>query len=370
MKPREASILLLVLVLGLAAVVTFGFGGDEDAPPPAGEPEQGIPAGVPVAPSRTGSNEPDRNPIPEPIDPVTGANDTRPTRELPPDAEAGVIDGELIVRGDLLDVIPDYTILVNELLHDPTGQQRGEHFRRVFRINPDGLQLFAIENVPFSNRGYRVEIFADGMNGSSTIVSVTQQAPVAEAVLTLMQAGPFTVRLTDQYNNALEGKQVELRPTPPIGRRNVFSESDGYGSAVFPVLVAGDYEVWVDNTYRDTIAVIAELNGSNPTRAGAGSTLLQLPVGRSLQVELADRVNNPMAGITVQLRKIDTRDSRTTERTSDSLGHAVFEHLEPGPYRLEVRGESIRPTFRRIDVLEPDETAQEMQQIQIRVNPR
>lgn len=350
MKPRDSALVLASLALLLALVGVLAFGGDPaeaeevapiPEPPPAAaapEPEAAAPAG-PVRATRA-----------DPARPAPRA--FRPRVQAPSRASSGIIAGDIALSPPVVRQVRSVLVRVREAINDLTALEGRMPYARNQRVEIDpafGTPTFEIRGVPFSEYGYVVRVFADGFNGSSQVVQVTPEQPIANVVLSVTPAVPFTVLLRDQLHNPVRDLTVFMVPTgEPPGRPTLRGTSDNFGSVLFERVIAGDYKIVIGDRRQPRVPppVVQVM-----ALGGVQSKTVLVPKGHDLTV----RVWGPAWGIQnahVELIQIDTTLFKRYESQTDRTGKAVFEHLPPGRYQINVSAARFERWSRTVRVEE------------------
>lgn len=274
------------------------------------------------------------------------------------DATSGVIEGRVSVTTDLIGKVDFFHIRVSELVNTTARGSTRSPFDRVwpeaFKVPTTHTPRFRLEDVPFSDYGYRVELIAPECNGSSQIVRVDQQHPFANATLAMTKPTVFTVRLRDQHMNPHANWHLELRPTgDPPNRQLRVGDTDHFGVALFEQLVRGEYVVVYDGYEIGEIMVQPVAQPRNGRAIAVQSKQIVVPVGRDLRVEIFGPAGIGLADVELQLYKTDTTQNRRFEAATDFGGIHTFEFLEAGRYQLDVVANGYQRTSRSVRI--PDD---------------
>lgn len=184
-------------------------------------------------------------------------------------------------------------------------------------------------------------------------VDLTPAAPTASVDLSLT-LGAVTGRVVDGAGAPSPGVGVMLR-SMLAGGTPVTSETDTDGRYRFPIAIAGDFEViafsW-ENGLSTSGTVSANLAGdTNVADLGpAGSAL-------DVFVDGPGPGTDPVVGANVHVMRADLAADPNMPLTlghlTDATGHAVFPHLTPGTYTVEITGPGIATTSEDVTVSGP-----------------
>ncbi len=278
-----------------------------------------------------------------------------PHADSPP--KSGMIDGRIVLAAGLPHAIDGYTVLFEEAINpnapprDPARKPRA--WRRGFKADPGISPLFFTErDVEFSEYGYRVTVFVPGVNGSDQYVRCDVSHPYSEVSLTLTPGCPFSLRLIDQFRNPVAGHRVALRPKGwPDGRPFVERTSDTFGVSVFESLLAGVWEVLVDDTPEGEITVAPPGVVNDEAALGVQSAVLTIPLGKPLRIETFDGAGHGLVDVDLTLVLTDTTENRRYTAKSDATGCWTFPNITPGRWQLTASGGgSYSPTTRTIEI--------------------
>ncbi len=355
MNPRDIVVVLCLLV-ALAAGVALMF-------------DSGAQAAVSEDPGfaidYTGPRAPTEEPGPEAVE--TTETEVLPfepestRRSLDPDAPpptSGTIEGSVSMTTDLVGKVDIFHVRIAELINPNSLTKRKGYDRvhpKAFQVPETHTPRFRIENVPFSQYGYRVELLASGINGSSQIVSLTEQNPFETVRLSMTKPVTFTVRVRDQEHVPYADWLIQVRPVGnPPGRSMAQATTDNYGVAMFDSLVRGPYVVWHEGRE------IGELDVQPATFPRAGqpitvqSKVITVPKGFEQRIEIFDPAGFGVAGVELELYKTDTMKNLRFNAQTDHGGVHTFEHLLAGRYQLNVIAPGYQRRTRSITIADVD----------------
>lgn len=370
MRPRDLTVLLGILGLGAAAGIAF-LGQETFALtlPPLGA--DGAPADAPAGATAT--------PTPAEADvessevAVAHAAAVRSQTKTPLDTTGwtkGVIRGDIAIAVSALDQLQGISVMVEELRS--AIDQDGKVVRpesKVVRIERGtGTPTFEIDGITFSDHPYKVSVYAPGLNGGQSIVTIDKDHPIADVELTITPGAPFTVFVRDQDNLPHHGVDVRLLPIgDPPGRSKQQGATDNSGGAVFASVLAGDYQLYLSsNGQLLTEVKTITVQGRVPMRSNivAGqSTSIVIPRGVEVTLSVHDAAGYgvPQAKVTA----IATDRVRATElqAEADQHGRVTFPHLQPGSWHLQIEKENFQRTDLQIRLV----AGQEPQQKDVRM---
>lgn len=363
MNPRAVLLIALPLAAVLAFVLLDGSGDGEPAPLPS--PELG--AGDESLREDT------------PIDPVTGANEQeRPTPQVGKQAESrtdvdlsdpenGLIDGRLQLGAEVLQRMTTYTVWIREQINERNSTASPFVKRRSFPVTLGGPQYFELADIPFSTYGYRVWVTAPNLNGSFQIIRLDPKNPVADVKLAVTMPAPFALRLIDQFNQPLSDRDVELYAIDETIGAVGTAKTNAYGTAVFDEMVAGDYEVVLDQLVRGTVRIDPPGFVRDPLQVRHASASLVIPIGATVRVELFDQIGRGIQDVEVQLDRVDVTDNRRAQVISDFAGIATFESVGPGTYQVNIRDRTFQPTSRRVQIRKSENVTEVVETLKIKL---
>jgi hypothetical protein len=354
MKPRELFVLFGVLaVLAAALVALSGLGSTPAAaagPPaaagpdaPPGEPREPAPAAP--APAAVGAAD------------ATGAPPASADSRLAPEdapgpQTSGSIDGRISLAANAAPLVRHYTIAIAELVNPNVPAERAPiRLQRSFDVGRFATPHFTIDDVPFSRFGYRVEVLAAGLNGSSQIVNLDEQHARAEVALALTTGTTFTLLLRDQHLNPRGNLTVQLVPAgDPLGREPRQGQSDAFGAVVLENIVQGSYGVWHEGQQVGEVQIQPATYISAVKPISVQSATLTLPVGTELAIEVVGPAGYGIRDAELELYQVDTTKVRRYQAATDLGGNHKFQHLEPGTYQIDVTAEGFHRTGRKVVV--------------------
>lgn len=267
----------------------------------------------------------------------------------PGNLTSGIIRGDISLGSSVVDNLKLIYIQIKEAINsdDPNIVPFVQTYK--IEIIPElGTPEFVYKNIPFSEFGYMVRAFAEGLNGSQHFVQVTQERPVQDVRLSVTGGVPFSVLLRDQLKYPVVDTMVFMVPTgDPTGRPLLQKKSDNYGSAVFEAVLQGDYDI---------VAGAMGQPRNTPQRltvqahAGARSVTIEVPRGFDLTVYAQTNHGWGIEGAELKLMATDAKMYREYKAVTDYAGKHVFEHLPPGAYQLDVSGDKLQRWTRNITV--------------------
>lgn len=345
MKPRD--LLFLVAALALLGAIGFMLLGGPDVS--AAGPEFGGPAVSNTPVEDVGTEAPPAQHEQTPLAAAMHADSARtwsPTTGL----DSGVIRGHITLDSKVVQNLKLVYVKIREAINTDVGNE--VPFVRTVKeeIVPElGTPEFMYADIPFSEYGYVVRVYAEGLNGSEMFVHLTEDEPVADVMLSVTAAVPFSVLLRDQLKFPVTETMVFLNPIgdPPF-RPLQQLKTDGYGSAVFDRVLQGDYEIVVGTMDRPRnkqtqVSVLAH--------AGVRSVTVEVPRGFPLTIHAQTRAGWGIEGAKLRLWATTTRFREYTGET-DFAGRFVFDHLPAGTYQLDVSGERFQRSSRHVEVSE------------------
>lgn len=362
MNLRDIVVLIgLLAVLGAGAALVFGFGAEAAQAPESFDD------------AITGSGEDAADPEDfEPDRPLTIEVDDGRSDDLDdpnaPRPTVGAIEGRVSIATSLLDDVETFHVRVTELAGSIAGSEKAP-FDRIwppFEIPKNYTPRFRLEEIPFSNYGYRVELLAKHCNGSSQIIQVNADQPYATVSLALTRPSMFTLRVKDQYHNPHVDWSFELRPVgEPAGRSMVRGTTNAFGTILFESLVQGSYVVVHDGREIGEIQVQTHATPRAGYPIEVQSATLTVPIGRDLRVEIFGPAGVGLAEVDLELQKTDTIRNERWNAVTDFGGVHTFEHLAPGKYQLNIFARGFQRTNRSVMIRE-DAT---LDPLQVRLAP-
>ncbi len=358
MKTKE--ILLLTGILAVCATTAFlVFAGDTGpAPaPPGPAPDLDAPADdVPMPEQRSGPAARSTDAVLAPGRPRTGRDAPDGPLDGPP--PAGILDGRVTAATSVVSRFTAYVVRVEEMVDGddllPSGRPPF-HTQQGFKVDPGvSPQYFAIPQVPYSRHGYRVSVFAAGLNGSSQIVSVTESNWNPQVSLNITPPSPFVVRLVDQRRAPVTEVEVTLMPDPPVGRPRLVGTTDSFGSVVFEETLAGGYDVLVHGQRIESVVVRAPGVVMDLAGSGVQSAILTVPIGEDLKIEVFN-AQWGLADVELDLSMIDTTENIRIQAHTDRAGVHVFQALHPGRYSIHFSAPGYQRTTREVRIVEGQE---------------
>lgn len=340
MKPRD--VMFLVAAVALLGAVGFMVLAGPDAS--AAGPEFG-------AASHDVTSEPVRDDEePAPTQAPAAAAMTAGERSWAPTTgpDSGVIRGHITLDSKVVKNLKLVYIKIREAINSDLTSV--VPFVRTIKeeIIPElGTPEFVYGDIPFSEYGYVVRVYAEGLNGSEMFVQVNEAEPVADVMLSVTAAVPFSVLLRDQLKFPVTETAVFLRPIgdPPL-RPLQQMKTDSYGSAVFDRVLQGDYEIIVGamNQPRNEPTRVSVL-----AHAGVRSVTVEVPRGFPLTVFAQTRRGWGVEGAKLRLWITSTQFREYTGET-DFAGKFVFDHLPAGTYQLDVSGDRFQRSSRHVEI--------------------
>jgi hypothetical protein len=347
MRTHGGVFFLLCLLACLAAVgvVVFGLGSESAAAetavlaPEAAAPDaKGLAVEAPVDPAAIGTSTgvfrpSERGAV---VDAGVGTKRTY-----------GLIRGDVTLTAGTIDKIESVTIRILEAVRDDAGTGTGRkpfiyHYSIPFDPR-NGTPRFALDEIPFSAFGYLVQAMVPGLNGTEQLVYVTEDKPIADVVLGVHPGTPFSVLLRDQDLTPLGNVEVTLTPEgEPQGRGSYYKQTDSFGAAVFPDVLRGTYLAHLGNMAQPLMPPqpIEVLASSGLT---AQSKTIVVPKGEAVTVNLYAPSGQGIKDVEVRLSSNSDTRYREIKVLSDWSGRAVFPHLPPGSYWVNVTDPRYEP---------------------------
>jgi len=328
----------LAIELAPPADVDSSGNGDEVASDPLDDPDP-IPAvggtqGIPVAATSSG---PDRT------------NTTNWT--------AGVVRGDIRIATSVLDRLDTISVTIAEL-RSAIGDD-GKFtppFRKTVPVEIGiGTPTFKIHDIPFSDYPYVVSVNSPGLNGGRRTVTITSETPLYDVVLKITPGRPYTVLVRDQDRNPYPQIEVRLRPEgEPLGRKEHIGTTDGYGSAVFESLLAGDYLLvagmrGIPLADPEIVTVQSDARVYGNKIQGQGYTLV-VQRGVPVKIFIGDAGGYGIAGASVKLQATDRVKLTVIPGVSGYNGNVEFPHVTPGKWMIQVTKQNHTPWTRQITI--------------------
>ncbi|GAB4151066.1 MAG: hypothetical protein Fur0037_19800 [Planctomycetota bacterium] len=346
MRPRDLIALLSALLLISSAGVLLLGGTPADAG--MGPAPVRLPRAEPV--EETPRPEAAEAPFHPSVAPAAAEGDFR--RSTDEARTSGCILGDIVLSASALKRIQSITVLVQELRNplDAQGNPTKPWQKAVPVELGEGTPTFSIQDVPFSDYGYIVRAYSPGLNGSQQTVAIDARHPREDGVqLTISPGVPFSIWLRDQDQLAVPDTRVLMVPFgDPAGRARKEGISDNFGSVVFEDVLAGDYRIYVGPPTQplippvDVTVQIAGTSFSGGQAISQGRTLT-IPRGVPLTVLVQDtNFGYGIHGATVKLTATDRVKLMTLEASTDPAGRAVFEHLLPGKWQIDIYMEDFQ----------------------------
>ena len=342
MKPRDALFLIAALaLLGAVGAMMLGGPGDDLAGPGFEETEaaEAVVEPGPVAEHVVATAEP------------IEASSERTWSGAGSNMTSGIIRGDISLGSEVVQNLRLVYVQVKEAINseDPNVVP----FVRTIKeeIVPElGTPEFTYRNIPFSEYGYVVRVFAEGLNGSQQFVQLTKQRPIQDVKLSVTGGVPFSVLLRDQLRYPVPDTVVFMVPSgEPNGRPLLQKKTDNYGSAVFASVLQGEYDIVAGamNEPRNTPSHVTV-----QAHAGVRSVTVEVPRGFALTIYAQTRQGWGIEGAELKLLATDVKALREYKATTDYAGKHVFEHIPPGTYQLDVSGDKLQRWTRSITVPE------------------
>ncbi|MDP6928706.1 MAG: hypothetical protein QF412_03285 [Planctomycetota bacterium] len=337
-KARDNLLVLVVLALGIAAGIAIS--GLWGTPVEAAE----IPGG-----EAAWSNEPD---VFEPNDLVAKPVDLSPssveTRTPQPDTSGwthGVVRGHITLTPGVVAKASSAIVRIQEAINQLEGissvSKSPFAYNKRILIDPElGTPTFEIDNIPFSDYGYSVTVFVEGLNGSDQIVSITEGKPIADVVLGITEGVVYTVKLQTQLYQAVADLPVLMIPVgKPLGRTLRRGVSNHFGSVIFEDALSGDYKIVAGdlNAPRNEPKIWQVTESPSHQHAE-----IVVPIGHDLII-WANGPGWSVQDAKIEVIKIDTTLFTRHENKTDTTGKCVFKHIPPGRYQINI----IHPKFER-----------------------
>ncbi|MEY4672811.1 MAG: hypothetical protein RL148_595 [Planctomycetota bacterium] len=358
MKTR-ALLFAMPLLAALALAWALWHEGGEPVAVPQPDPSQATEepaAGAPAAAAPVATTTPGPEQVPAPMAPPEARETVQPKGWT-----AGIIRGDVQLAASVVDRIQGLQVTVAELkaVLDTQGNAT-RPWTRTQRVEMGkGTPTFEVREVPFSKYGYAVRIYSPGLNGSQQTVTITEEHPLEEGVrLSVTPGVPFSVLLRDQDANPVPAAPVKMAPIgDPPGRPVHDGTSDGFGSAVFADVLAGDYRIFVGPAHAPLMEPVevtvhpAGMTFRNGQVLSQGTTVV-VPRGVPVTVLVRDVGNYGVADARVRLQATDRVKLTVVEGTTDLAGRWSIQHLQPGIWQVDVIKDGYQRTSRQFTATE------------------
>jgi hypothetical protein len=207
-------------------------------------------------------------------------------------------------------------------------------------------------------------VFVAGLNGSSQVVRVAEDAWNPQVDLTVTPPAAFTLRVVDQEFQPYVDEDVTLIAVgEPRGRPLLQARTDTFGTALFEAVLAGEYDVKIGLDVRDQVTIERPGFVHDDLDVGVQSKQLKIPRGPSLTIEVFDIIQYALGGVRVRAIALDTTRNRRYEAQTDVNGVVRFDHVVPGRYQIDVQATGYQQTSRTLVV----EAGQEVPPIQFKL---
>lgn len=375
LSPRQTFLLIATaLVLAALGVTLLEFGGGDDLGIPV-EGEKNTVARDAAEDGGGGHTIPLQGHADK-----TGTQPAKRTGPDPanidPDATSGIIDGRIALDTSIVNQLHTYTIEVSEEINENAIQEGGRQpFRKAQRFAYDqiGTPFFTMKDIPFSRYGYLVRLYVARLNGSQARVHITRDRPYGEVQLSVTPGVIFSVLLRDQRQTPRPDLYVQMIPQGNPPERPVYrGTSNNYGQVLFENVVKGDYKIFVGRlnspmNVPENITVLpvnAVFSKSGDNKVSTQSTIVLVPSGAPVTVEVVDRYGYGIADAELEMHQIEVTRYFPYKGKTGEAGRHVFDHLPVGKYQLSVH----KPGFgRRTQKLEiKAEDRQKVERVQLR----
>ncbi len=272
-----------------------------------------------------------------------------PLRQQAADATSATIRGHVALSAEVVGKLRSIYVTIEEAIAGPGDPPEAAYARthvlELGRRTPE----FTYGDIPFSEYGYMVRAWAEGVNGSRQFARPTPEQPIADVTLAITEGIPFSVLLRDQRRLPVTERPVFLVPVgEPRGRRTLREQTDGFGSAVFETVLSGDYDVRVGSLnapMNDPQRVHVQMH------AGVRSTTVEVHTGKQLEVRVEFGLRG-IEGASVKLLATDSLQLREYEGTTNWGGVCHLDNVLDGSYQLDVRADRFGPVTRRVTIAE------------------
>ena len=353
MNPRNLSLLIATLCLGVAVgIAFFSQGAQAVTLPPGLDPDHDNTAAQPAI---TSQDELSPNAAEGVFDKIEhgpiGFATTERKQESTQGWTSGVIRGDVKLAVSVLDKLGSITVIVEELRNNFEGGAYQAPVRMVAAVDRgEGTPTFKVTDVPFSEYPYRVTLHAAGLNGSQQTLTVNEQQPLHDIVLAITPGAPFSILLRDQDSGAHPDVDLLMRPVGlPNGRPRLAGKTDNFGSVIIESVLAGNYELVATKEgqpFGDVETVTVQPGTRNYGRKIQGQGhVMTIARGVQVDVRVHDINGYGMADCTVTATATDRRALTELEGKTDSIGRLRFANLQPGTWQLTVQCKD----FQRVD---------------------
>lgn len=343
MRPRD--VLLLIGTLGLALGVGLQLMSSESLAVelPPGAPAVETPATTDAPPpAPTHPTPPPREPTDD-DGPIVSTVRTVDAAHEAKKLTAGIVRGDVRIAVAILDKIQSITVVVEEQRNPIGPDNTFRHPWKTFvKVEMGvGTPTFEVRDIPFSDYPYLVSLYSPGLNSGERTVKIDAEHPLYDdIVLTLLPGAPFSVLVRDQDQNVYPRVDVLMQPVgDPAGRPLLRGTTDNFGSVVFENVLKGDYQAsaienGVPIGQPQVVRVQADGRMYGPKVQGQGF-VLTLERGVPLEVEVTSN-GYGIADALVQLQASDRVQLKQLELPTGYNGRAMFPHLPPGLWQIEV----------------------------------
>jgi hypothetical protein len=345
MRPRE--LILLGSACGLLALGGIAFFAQETQ---AEELQPGAPAATSPAATADPAPQPTAPAAQENLAPavasapVTGSLAPNERRVDTSGWTKGTIKGDIQLAVSVLGRIETIRIVVEEA-RQALGP--GKTFVRPYRqVVPvaitRGTPTFEVTDIPFSAYPYIVSVQSPGLNGNRRTLTIDSKTPfVDDVLLSITPGAPLSVLVRDQDNAPFTGLDVRVMAVgEPPERPSHQGTTDNFGSVVFDSVLAGDYQVFVNQNGQaladaQTITVQPGAPASRSKVLGQ-SLPLTIPRGVGMRLLVHDRAGYGIADATVEAIMTDRVRLTPRQTTTNAGGVAEFSHLQAGQWHIRV----------------------------------
>lgn len=340
MRPRELSILFGALgLVALAGIAMFAQESHAEELMPAGAE----PALAPPTPPADEVQAPSAS-----AEPVAGTIVAAPVRAADRQVDTagwtkGIVKGDIQLAVSILDRIETIHVVVEEARSALGSDGYKPPVRLVVPVERGrGTPTFTVTDIPFSEYPYVVSVLSPKLNGSRRTITIDAENPyVNDVVLQITPGAPLSVLVRDQDSVPFPGLDVRVLPVgEPNGRPSHQGTSDNFGSLVFDSVLAGDYQVFVNQSGQALLEpqTISVQPGATAARAKVIGQSLALTIPRGVPVRLMvhDRAGYGIGDAQVMATMTDRVRLTTRETTTNSGGAAELPHLQPGVWQIRV----------------------------------
>ncbi|MHC4512246.1 MAG: carboxypeptidase-like regulatory domain-containing protein [Planctomycetota bacterium] len=296
-------------------------------------------------------------------------NDNTPLEAA--DATAGTIDGRIALDTSILGKFNTYTVEVIEEVNENARRSPDapQPFRKAQRFAYDnvGTPFFTVVGIPFSRHGYLVRLHVPELNGGQARVHITKDKPFGKVTLGLMPGVIFSVLLRDQRQTPREGLSVQMIPEGDPPARPVYRKiSNNFGQVIFEKVVQGDYKIYVGRLNAPmnvpkkitVLPVNAVFSKDSQKRVHTQSTIVVVPSGAPVTVEVTDRYGYGVADAELEIHQIEVQRYFSYKGKTGADGRHVFEHLPVGKYQLSVHKPGFGRRTQKVQIKAEDRTKQ------------